>query len=166
MNFLPLSSPSSFHPRLTNQLFRTRAAPYPARATPSALWAGPEIPGYLQTPAARLARSLAPRPGMGRTGLRTKQATPRGGSPRLRRPGPPGGQPASSAGAPLTSWAWREAAARRGRGDAAGFRPGWDMARLLRVLPPGQRSGDWKGGPGGERWEERRESAQGRRARP
>lgn len=55
-------------------------------------------------------------------------------------------RPAARTGAPLTSWVRRAAAARRGRGEAAGFWPDWDMARRQGALPPGGRSGDWEGG--------------------
>lgn len=147
-----------FHSRLTDKLFPKRATPYPARATPSALSPSQGILGHLQ----HLSNGgpepcTLPRPGSGCTRQQARQAAARGGAPRPRAGSSQRAAPQT--GAPLTSWVWRAAAARRGRGEAAGFWPGWDMARPRRALPPGGRSGDCKGGPGGERGEGQREGA-------
>lgn len=102
-----------------------------------------------------------PRPGWGRTGQQARQTTPRGGGPQLQDWGSPSAQPCGSERAPLTSWVWRAAAARRGRGDAAGFGTGWDMARPQRALPQEQRRLEGRPRRGAPRGRERR----GRRAR-
>lgn len=96
------------------------------------------------------------RPRRGPMGHLALAGYPKGSSAWLRGPGAevlPAPSPVALAGVPLTSWVWRAAAARRGRGEAAGFWPGWDMVRPWRALPPGGHSGDWKGegGPGRER---------------
>ena len=102
-------------------------------------------PGAGLSPHPSLSRCFS---GPGRGGAQGQKARkvnpPLEVDPRLR--GAPRSSPRSSpaVGAPLTSWVWR--AARRGRGEAAGFGPGWDMARPVRALPPG-RGGAWKGGP-------------------
>ena len=99
--------------------------------------------------------------GRGRTGQQARRATPKEAAHGSGAGVLPALSPAAPAQVPLTSWVWRAAAARRGRGEAAGFWPGWDMARPRGTLPRGGRSGDWKGGPGGERWERGREGVEG-----
>lgn len=151
-----------FDSGLTHQLFPTLATPYLARATPSSLRPGPGIPGHLQPPvqgghrAPSLSRAL-----VGESGSRPDRLRPAEAAGVL-----PVHCTEALAGMPLTSWVWRAAAARRGRGEAAGFWPGWDMARLRQALPPGGRSGDWKGGPGGDRWKEERKGAEGATGAP
>lgn len=92
--------PVSLHWCLTHQLSPARATPYLARATPRALSPGRGIPGRPRhLPCLPRARSPAPAPGTGRgvRGRPARQATPRGGGPRLRGWGPRAHGPAARA---------------------------------------------------------------------
>lgn len=162
MNLLP-RSPASHQPTFLHAppLRSTRPTPRPAP------WTRPGNRRHLQPPAGQRpspepspcpagAPGAADRPGWQRP---ARAATAPG-------PGPPSPSPAAPTGAPLTSWVRRAAAARRGRGEAAGFWPGWDMARPLRALPPGMRRGEWRGGRAGSPAREGgREEAEGPGAR-
>jgi hypothetical protein len=112
---------------------------HPARATTNALEPSAGIPSHPLP-----ARALSPLPRRGSGGRLGGQARqlPRKEARPCTSGIPPSPSSAARSGAPLTSWVWRAAAARRGRGEAAGFWPGWDMARPLRVQPPRKRSGD------------------------
>lgn len=162
MNFSTLSSPYLTHVSPTNFSPR-QPPPIWIAPRPTHVAQVPESPATC--PAVALSPTLFPGPGGGVRGSRPGRLRPEEAAHSSRAAVHPVHSPAAQAGAPLTSWVWRAAAARRGRGDAAGFWPGWDMVRPQQALPPGGSSGDWKGGLGGERREGGSRGADGRAVR-
>lgn len=155
MKCITLLSSTAFHPGLINQLFPTQANSNLACSTPNTLGPGPAVPSHLPSPAQRqvLSSESFSGSGGGARGSRPGRL-PQGGGPRLRGRGPPRAQPCGSG----TSATHLLSVA--GRRSAPGPRGG---GGLLARLGHGEAVGsaDWKGGPGGERWERGREGVEG-----